>query len=378
MDNLLGFSCSFLPFLSTSSNVNHACIHSSSISSFTPKYSLYKSRKTLQQSASKNRSLIQSVGYIPEDQVIVDLEKPFASGSFGQVYFGKASATDTPLVIKVPNLHPMADTFIETERYMYTKISSALKVRYWPQFLGYLKIPSVSKTVLVFRKEEQSQTLDWYLKRKEFNTLYTRLGITQDSYGSVLKTSLFNGISLQLLNALQHLHTRGNIIHRDVKPSNVLVCEDEEYPLKLIDFGSSCENRGFIRKGLMNTSFDPIYTAPEQKIDGWNSAGERFDVYSAGLIGLSVLFPSMTSESAVIELKKYLEESQFSIAAWLDASKRNPSRIGFATLSEIYAVESDPIGYECFQLIQDMLKLKPQDRPSAKEAIQRLQKNISA
>ena len=43
-------------------------------------------------------------------------------------------------------------------------------------------------------------------------------------------------IGADLCEALDHAHSRG-VVHRDIKPQNVLVAEDSEFRAKLMDFG---------------------------------------------------------------------------------------------------------------------------------------------
>jgi len=43
-------------------------------------------------------------------------------------------------------------------------------------------------------------------------------------------------LTAEIINILEHMHSKG-ISHRDLKPSNLLL--DEEYHLKLIDFGTA-------------------------------------------------------------------------------------------------------------------------------------------
>jgi len=90
-------------------------------------------------------------------------------------------------------------------------------------------------------------------------------------------------IAREMLLGLDRLHFEG-IIHRDVKPFNVMLAEDEGGPgrVKLIDFGlSKLRGEKFDgHKGMVVGS--PYYTAPEQEADP-ESADARADIFSVGV-----------------------------------------------------------------------------------------------
>lgn len=94
----------------------------------------------------------------------------------------------------------------------------------------------------------------------------------------------------QILIALKHLHSK-NIVHCDLKPENVLLSSDDEFPqVKLCDFGfARIIGEKSFRRSVVGT---PAYLAPEVlRNKGYNRS---LDMWSVGVIiyvSLSGTFP---------------------------------------------------------------------------------------
>ncbi len=93
-------------------------------------------------------------------------------------------------------------------------------------------------------------------------------------------------ILLEVCEAVAHAHDR-NVIHRDLKPGNVLV--DGAGRPKLVDFGVaawSCPLATTMTGG-MRVVGTPAYMSPEQREGG--DADARSDVYSLGVLAAELL-----------------------------------------------------------------------------------------
>jgi serine/threonine protein kinase len=88
-------------------------------------------------------------------------------------------------------------------------------------------------------------------------------------------------IGADLCEALDHAHARG-VVHRDIKPQNVLVTEEGEPRAKLMDFGVARLAGAAALTAPGDVVGTLAYMAPEQAEGG--AAGPEADVYSLALV----------------------------------------------------------------------------------------------
>lgn len=113
------------------------------------------------------------------------------------------------------------------------------------------------------------------------------------------------GILRQIAEALDFVHSRG-IVHRDVKPENVLVSESGD--VRLIDFSLAQTRWDRLLQFGRRTEGTPLYMAPEQ-VRG-EKCDARTDVYGLGALAFELFAkrPPFTAPSEAKVLEAHVRE----------------------------------------------------------------------
>jgi len=180
-------------------------------------------------------------------------------GGFGRVYLGHDDDLDRPVAIKVPN--PERITHLEdVEAFL-------LEAR----ILAKLDQPNIVPVFDVGRTEEGLCFV--VSKLIEGSDLGARLAQARPSVRDSAE------LVATIADALHHAHTRA-LVHRDVKPANILI--DPTGKACLADFGLALKDEDFGKGGGLAGT--PAYMSPGQARGEGQRVDGRSDIFSLGAV----------------------------------------------------------------------------------------------
>ena len=143
-------------------------------------------------------------------------------------------------------------------------------------------------------------------------------------------------ITIQIASALQHAHESGGIVHRDVKPDNILLTPDGTTKLADLGLAKSVEDdAGLTRIG--SAIGTPHYLSPEQA-RGAQELDSRTDIYSLGATLYHMLTgsPVFEGQTAAVVLSKHVNEMP------VPPIEKNPGISSHANTILLKMLEKDP------------------------------------
>ena len=314
----------------------------------------------------------------------VEVERQIGEGSFGIVYQGKIAKVKKDVVLKRPKLTVEgAAELQEVEAWMNDRVTRDARGS-CADFLGSFRVTTDesylhSSSEGVVAKEglwlvwryEGDRTLAQYMAQPDYPAGIAKVMLGKEGNNlrgdASVELEVTQATMRQIFKNLRVVHTAG-LIHRDIKPHNLVLTNEDvargkasdgtsvtEKRFKLIDLGACACFRTGMNFAPDETIMDPKYAPPEEflipsddapdirKLFGpvalaagsaaWvQHKPDRFDMYSAGVVMMQLALPSLRTNNGLMTFNRGLKRVGYDLFLWRDANKSQLKRSQTAVL----------------------------------------------
>ncbi|KAJ3219308.1 TFIIH complex serine/threonine-protein kinase subunit kin28 [Dinochytrium kinnereticum] len=276
-------------------------------------------------------------------------EKKVGEGTYAVVYKGYDIATKRPVAIKKIKIGQFKDGL---------DLSAIREVK----FLQELRHPNVVELIDVFSHKTNLNLVLEYLD--------SDLEMIIKNRGVVFSAGDVKSWMLMTLRGTYHCH-RSFILHRDLKPNNLLLAKDGS--LKLADFGLA-RDFGDYSKAMTSQVVTRWYRAPELLL-GAQRYGYGIDIWAIGCIFAELLLrvPYLAGDSDIGQLQTIFralgtptEEEWPGMMDLPDKKNLEFQQYPKTPLKTLFTAAGD----DALDLLERMLKYCPSQRITAYDALQ--------
>ena len=224
------------------------------------------------------------------------IEKVLGSGGFGITYKAKQSGLDKTVCIKEFFIEGKCVRYTQAKTIFLQGVTQEMFEKYRQKFVEEAKLLSnlnhknIVRVNHVFDENNTSYMVMDYIEGTTLQTIVEKKGS--------LEYSLAVNYLGQIAEAVQYIHAR-NILHRDIKPDNIMITPD--YLAILIDFGSA---REFVEdKTQQHTAMLTRCYAPPEQYNTVSRKGSYSDIYALG----AVFYFAMTGREPMEATTRHIE-----------------------------------------------------------------------
>ncbi len=205
---------------------------------------------------SFDNSKFDILNYVNQYQII----KPIKSGGYGEVLLGKDVLTNKLLSIKRINIKG----FSTNDLYNISRESL---------YLSNLKHKNIIKMYCSYQYKDYLYNVMDYAEGGELTQLINSdIEIPENKIKDIFK---------QIIEGVRFIHSK-NVIHRDLKPNNILFLDKEKTHIVIIDFGISGFSNGLNKEIIKAGTFK--FTPPEILSKNNFQSSNKIDIWSLGVI----------------------------------------------------------------------------------------------